>query len=343
MGTQLDRRGPLVAITNVAIVFVPKTTRPSSDPALRRDFLHVGERLARGPGSAADVALEAAASADVIPVDGCGRSLPGALTSDGLLGPDLWLRFADTLPVLAPAPDAGPRSRPAPVLRFAPQFFDARTRTVWAYVAMDGFVPDIVGALATPEPTPGDRCFALGWPTLGHLFPSPAASLEAAEAQARLRTVLRLQEQGDSRAALAQAETALAQRRSEVTIPSLLDFWEIARRHRGDAAVLFEAEGQFGIAAASWASLCGDRRFRAAVDLPTVVPYLHGFVGYLWSQAVQALRAGMVPRSCAHCGGRLPLTATARRRYCTKAESPGCGRERHARRMRDRRGGPRAP
>ena len=114
MDRQPGRQGPLVAIRNAAIVFVPETARPSSDPALRREFLQVGERLARlAAPAAADIALEAAASATCIPVDGAGRCLPGPWSDDGQLGPDLWVRFAHDLPVLDEAPP-GPRSPLAP-------------------------------------------------------------------------------------------------------------------------------------------------------------------------------------------------------------------------------------
>ena len=240
------------------------------------------------------------------------------------------------LPVLDEAPP-GPGSPPGPVLRFLPQFVDERTRTVWACLAPERFTPDIVGEHAIATPAPGDVHCTLRWPTWGHLVPSGVGSLEAAEAQARLRGVLWSHGHGETRAALAAAQTALAPRRIEVTIPSQLDFWEIARRHCGEEAVLFEAEGQFDIAAASWPSLLGDPRFRSAVAIPTVVSYLHGFVGLVWWQAVQALRAGTVPRCCAGCGRPLPVTATARRRFCRKEEHPACRRARHAQRMRERR------
>jgi len=335
-----------VYTSDAVIVFFPVTDRPHGDRDVRRDALHSREVLAAShPGTKVLVPMTGCQEAAVVPIDGQGRTVPGLLTADGLLGRNLWERFARTEPEMVLDRQLWEQSGHGKTrvqtsdtrLVLDVTRRDTESRKVELEAAYPRYSPDLLADLATTGVEEGTLPLNLRWPEpFGDLFPG-AAAVEAMVDLGNLTRVLALASEGRRREALAKADTALGQRRYDVTMPSLGVFWQIARVHDGEDSVLFDAEGSLDIEAPDWKALKSDERFLERVRTPTVMPFLVGMLGYIWWQVVEALRAGYVPRCCKACGRLLPAQVTVRRRFCSRSENLGCWRRRHRAAMKRRR------
>ena len=333
-------------VQNTVVVFFAVTNRLLGDPGLRRDVLRTQGALAGLPPGLRKrkvVQLEACMQAEVLFVDGLRRTAPGPVVPNGLLGRDLWQRFAEASfkGVVDHALLARLKREGQPIDNCFARLttFAGYDPTTERYTTQfrDGAQPDLADGLATSVIQPEALPVVVKWAPPWDILLPGAAALEALVEQEELRQVIALAASGRQREALAAAETQMGRRQMVVTLPSLGMYWQIAALHEGDDKIAIAAEDQFGLEVNGWKALRTHPRFLEHVRRSTVVPFLVGILGYAWWQCVQALREGSLPRTCTACRRLLPPTATARRQYCLRRESPGCYRARHAAVMRRRR------
>ena len=334
-----------VKTSGSALIFFSVGDHLNDDPRHRRDALRAAQVLAaEPPDRRVPVEMEVSRPGSVLPVDGLGRTVPGMATPDGRLGPDLWRRFADARPRLRldaeswrdSAEGREPIGLPFPAWTIAGLALGDEGE-----LRIGPTDPEEVDPLGSAEPTIPARSLPLwvDWPAPFDRLCAGGAALDALADRIRLDRVLALVAAGHEARAVALVETALAGRRSEVTLPSRGVFWQIAALHDGGESVCLEAVALLDVDLPDWERLQTDPDFLAAVRRPTTLPYLRGILGFIWWELLGALRAGYLPRRCAHCARALPPDATRRRRFCVRDDQDGCWQERHAARARRRRGG----
>ena len=89
-----------------------------------------------------------------------------------------------------------------------------------------------------------------------------------------------------------------------------------------------DVESRYNLGFSSVCELLRDPRYQQIMHRTMPVQRVWGWVGYFWLELLSDLRSGEISGQCQRCGAL--IHGTARKRFCSGDDDPGCFRERRA-------------